>query len=263
MIGTSDTSYGVYGQSTSNTGVYGSSTGGYGIYASSTNNIGIYARSTNSYAGYFSGSVVSTTGYMANGATSIQSSSSLTIPASDKFVISWASNTGIYYNHSQTRLETRWSNDDKHVFYSNGNFYAEGNISCGGTKAFDIKHPDPEKAEDGWRLVHSCIETPERGTNVYTYKVEVVNKEAKIVLPDYYKFLNDGDTEKIWISPVKHFGIAYGEINKEQTELIVTANSDGFYNVLIMCNRKDETYSADSEYNVEYRNDWSIEKASK
>ena len=106
-----------------------------------------------------------------------------------------------------------------------------------GSGTFKIKHPDPEKNETQY-LHHSFVESPTAGDNIYRWQVEVVDGTAEIELPDYYKFLNEND--QVWITPVKHFGQAYGEVNEEQTHLTVTANADGIYNVLCIGTRKDE-----------------------
>jgi hypothetical protein len=44
----------------------------------------------------------------------------------------------------------------------------------------------------------------------------------------------------VWINAVNHFGKAYGIVNKEQTELKITSDIDGEYNVLLIGTRKDQ-----------------------
>ena len=44
----------------------------------------------------------------------------------------------------------------------------------------------------------------------------------------------------IWVNAVDHFGKAYGIVNKEQTELTITSDIDGKYNVLLIGTRKDQ-----------------------
>ncbi len=118
-----------------------------------------------------------------------------------------------------------------------------GDLTVGGAIAkgsgtFDIPHPNEEKAKEGVRLRHSFVESPNRGDNIYRYKVEVVDGEAVIELPDYFKDLNED--EQIWVNAVEHFGRAFGKVNKEQTQLTVKADTDGPYNVLLIATRKDE-----------------------
>jgi hypothetical protein len=118
------------------------------------------------------------------------------------------------------------------------NFSIEGALTKG-SGTFDIESPDPEKAKDGWRLRHSFVESPTRGDNIYRWTVEVKNKTGMIDLPGYFRFLNENC--QVWVSPVKHFGRAYGEINSDYTSITITADADGTYNVLAVGTRKDDT----------------------
>ena len=52
-------------------------------------------------------------------------------------------------------------------------------------------------------------------------------------------FLNKNDM--VWVNAVDHFGRAYGTVNQEQTEINITADTDGIYNVLLVGTRKDPT----------------------
>jgi hypothetical protein len=101
---------------------------------------------------------------------------------------------------------------------------------------FQIDHPDPSKTHTHY-LQHSFVESPTAGDNIYRWKVNIVNGQAVIELPSYYKFLNEND--QMWITPQGHFGIGYGEINEIQTEVTIFANTDGEYNVLLIGTRKD------------------------
>ena len=44
----------------------------------------------------------------------------------------------------------------------------------------------------------------------------------------------------VWVNPVNHFGRGYGNVNDEQTELTITTDTDGLYNVLLIGTRKEE-----------------------
>ncbi|CAK0752037.1 hypothetical protein CCP3SC1_2010001 [Gammaproteobacteria bacterium] len=118
-----------------------------------------------------------------------------------------------------------------------GNLTITGAISKG-SGTFDILHPDPVKRAQGWHLRHSFVESPTRGDNLYRWAVTVVNGQAVIALPDYFKYLNEN--EQVWITPKGHFGQAYGDVNEAQTELVINANVDGVYNVLVVGTRKDD-----------------------
>ena len=106
-----------------------------------------------------------------------------------------------------------------------------------GAGSFKIPHPDPEK-EKTHTLWHSFIESPTAGENLYRWQLDVTGGSLTMELPDYYPFLNINDM--VWVSPVGHFGAAYGEVSEDQKSLTITANADGKYNVLLMGTRKDE-----------------------
>ena len=118
-----------------------------------------------------------------------------------------------------------------------GTFNVRGAIAKG-SGTFKIDHPDPLKTNTHY-LQHGFVESPTGGDNIYRWNITTVNKMCTIKLPDYYKFLNKDDM--IWVSPVNHFGRAYGTVNQEQTEISITADTDGVYNVLLVGTRKDPT----------------------
>jgi hypothetical protein len=101
---------------------------------------------------------------------------------------------------------------------------------------FEISHPDPAKNATKY-LSHSFVESPTAGDNIYRYKVTTCNCQASLALPDYYKFLNEND--QVWVSPVCHFGSAYGIVDPSQSCVNFTSNCDGDYNVLVIGTRKD------------------------
>jgi hypothetical protein len=102
---------------------------------------------------------------------------------------------------------------------------------------FSIPHPDPAKTQTH-TLLHSFVESPNEGDNIYRYVVTTSNCQATLELPDYFKYLNKNETIKI--APVNHFGKAYGVIDPTQSCVDLTSNFDGDYNVLIFGTRKDE-----------------------
>ena len=105
------------------------------------------------------------------------------------------------------------------------------------TGTFEINHPDPTKTTTH-NLSHSFVESPTAGDNIYRFKVTTINNTAIIDLPSYYKFLNGND--QVWVTSQGHFGNAYGVINEEQTQIIITSEVDGEYNVLLIGTRKDK-----------------------
>ena len=118
-----------------------------------------------------------------------------------------------------------------------GNVGISGTLSKGGG-SFLIDHPDPEKV--GWKLQHSFVESPTVGDNIYRFEITIdTSLSGSIELPSYWKHLNENP--QIWVSPVKHFGAAYGEIDENISKLNVYANNRGKYNVLLIGTRKDPT----------------------
>lgn len=101
---------------------------------------------------------------------------------------------------------------------------------------FRINHPDPSKTATKY-LQHSFVESPTRGDNIYRFSVCTSNCAASVVLPDYYKFLNEDD--QVWVSPKNHFGSGYGIVDATQSCISVTTNADGEYNLLLIGTRKD------------------------
>ena len=106
---------------------------------------------------------------------------------------------------------------------------------------FLIDHPDPS-LEPTHNLVHSFVESPTAGDNIYRFSVTTVNNEAEIILPEYYRYLNKDS--QLWVSANGHFGKAFGLINISVTKIKVTSNEDGKYNIMLVGTRKDKAASA-------------------
>ncbi len=103
--------------------------------------------------------------------------------------------------------------------------------------AFNIQHPDPAKAAD-YRLIHSFVEAPTRGDNIYRYVVKTAKKTATVALPSYFPFLNENP--QVWVCPEDTLGTAYGKISDDLLTITITASAEGTYNVLVIATRKDE-----------------------
>ena len=125
-----------------------------------------------------------------------------------------------------------------------GKSYMGGDLHVNGTltatvKSFSIEHPDPSK-EIGWLLRHSTVECPTGGDNIYRYNITTTseNLQYTISLPDYYKHLNENS--QVWVNATNCFGIGYGTINEELTQVTINTNTAGNYNVLMVGTRKDK-----------------------
>ena len=126
--------------------------------------------------------------------------------------------------------------------HQDGHCYVNNSLSVGGalTKgsgSFCIDHPDPQKNEK-YNLWHSFVESPNEGDNIYRYRVNTINKNSIIDLPNYFKYLNKN--VMTWVSAVDSFGRGYAKINDEQTQVKVIVDQDGEYNILIIGTRKDQ-----------------------
>lgn len=109
------------------------------------------------------------------------------------------------------------------------------------SSTFSISHPDPVKNQTH-KLIHTTVESPTAGDNIYRFEVQTQNCQAVVDLPSYYKFLNKDD--QVWVSPKDHFGSAEACVNQAQTQINVTSNCDGSYYLLLIGTRKDECVSA-------------------
>jgi hypothetical protein len=128
-----------------------------------------------------------------------------------------------------------------------------GTISATGVKSFDIPHPDPVKANEGWRLRHSCIESPTEGDNIYIYEVEIdVDAGTKeILLPSYWKYLNGNP--QVFVSAKDQFAYGYGSLDENMEKLIVKGEKKGTYNLLLIGTRKDKDAKESFNSGVEYK----------
>lgn len=116
------------------------------------------------------------------------------------------------------------------------------NLTCVNTLSkqagsFAIPHPDPSKTAYK-ELVHSFVESPTAGDNIYRFTVRTLSCEASLKLPDYYKHLNT-DTQ-VFITPKDNFGVAHGNIDTNQENINIKSNEDGLFNVLVIGTRKDK-----------------------
>jgi hypothetical protein len=179
----------------------------------------------------------------------------------------YASSGGGNYNTVNGRIEIKcdsgWSDNGDNLMmrfnnegWGNKNAYIYGNLQVTGSVSkgsgsFDIAHPDPKKTETH-RLRHYFVETPSAGGNIYKYQIECEKGDNYIDLPDYYNYLNKDSL--VWVNPVKHFGIAWGEV-EDNKKVRIVVDKKGTYNILIFGDRKDETAMKDfNEYGIEYKN---------
>jgi len=111
-----------------------------------------------------------------------------------------------------------------------------GNVTKGGG-SFKISHPNPEK-NDSHYLIHSFVESPTAGDNIYRYEVESIDGVAEITLPDYFSYLNENI--QVWVSGKNNFGNGYGEVSVDLKKIEIHTSIDGLYNVLVIGTRKDD-----------------------
>jgi len=113
----------------------------------------------------------------------------------------------------------------------NGNFDAANDITCGGTKFFDIPH----QGKEGWGLKHAAIEGPESAV----YFRGKLDGSDTIQLPEYWKWLVHEDTITVTLTPVGQYQALYiKDIKNNQVQV----GSDGDYikcHYIVYGERKD------------------------
>ena len=97
-----------------------------------------------------------------------------------------------------------------------GNFDAALDITCGGTKFFDIPH----QTKQGWGLKHGAIEGPESGV----YFRGKLNGSDKIELPEYWQWLVREDTITVSLTPVGQYQTLYVKDIKDNKVYIGSDN---------------------------------------
>ena len=217
----------------------------YDLHVSGSGFVGIAAQSSGSGAGMFSDDINGRSYIMLDDNVSGHSGfgsgtdyTSFMRQNAKTTLISYGSTQGFEIgNYSSDEIDFITNNIRRMTIEAGGSVEVVGALSKG-SGTFRIPHPVPEK-KDKLDLQHSFVESPTRGDNIYRWQVEVQNNQHIIELPDYYQYLNENDM--VWVNSVNHFGRGYGNVNDEQTELTITTDTDGLYNVLLIGTRKDET----------------------
>ena len=119
-------------------------------------------------------------------------------------------------------------------------FYGDVGISGNlvkGSGTFRIPYPTEEKKYKF--LYHSFVESPTAGDNIYTYKAIATqsNETVVIELPDYWNSLNENP--RAFVQGVETFARAYAKVDVENNTLLVTCESSGEFDVLLIGTRKD------------------------
>ena len=132
--------------------------------------------------------------------------------------------------------------------YVSGAFYASSASST--VKSFDIAH---ESKKGCWRLRHRVLESPQAGV-VYHFKLDCQVGENALDLPEYYSWL--GIDPIVHVTPYRHFGIGWGDVDAEGRVLTVTVNQAGSYRVTLFATRNDAGSRAEfEEFGCEYETD--------
>jgi hypothetical protein len=106
------------------------------------------------------------------------------------------------------------------------------------TGSFVIRHPDPVKRTQNVVLRHCFVESPTRGDNIYRFTVPTQNGRGVVTLPDYFAYLNED--VQVWVSGRKTFARAYAEFLERSNEVLVIAEEDAVFDILVVGTRKDE-----------------------
>jgi len=125
-----------------------------------------------------------------------------------------------------------------------GNSYFAGTTTATGTKTFDIPHP----TKANHRLRHRCVESP-KARLLYEFQVDCQPGTTSVELADWLVALNTNF--RAYCSPFRHFGAAWAEV--VGSELQVTSNCAGAFNVLLLGTRSDQAARDEfAEFGVEY-----------
>jgi len=138
------------------------------------------------------------------------------------------SNTMGSYNYLSFTGGWNLSNSSSYTYQS---YYVSKYYS-----SFKISHPDPAKTDTHF-LIHSTVEAPTRGENLYRYDFKTINCTASIELPDYFKFLNEN--EQVWVKPKDNLGNGYGVVDDMQSCVTFITDTDGEFSAVILGTRKD------------------------
>lgn len=105
----------------------------------------------------------------------------------------------------------------------NGNLtVVNGVISSISAKSFEVADSDPADGDN----------------NLYRLVIEVNDGHAVVPLPIDFQNLNED--AQVWVSPVGHFGRAWGKLNADGQNIEIVADQDGRYNVLVIATHKTE-----------------------
>ena len=82
-----------------------------------------------------------------------------------------------------------------------------------------------------------------------THRLNCTTGQNTFSLPAYFTSLNADDAQ-VYVSPIKHFGRGWGETC--ESSLLVTVESEGLYNILVIAIRIDPAAVAEfAEFGVE------------
>ena len=130
---------------------------------------------------------------------------------------------------------------DLYLNNNGGTVRVNGTLVKGGG-SFDITHPNPEKASQGYRLRHCFVESPTRGDNIYTFKVTTTLNNEKFVidLPDYFNHLNENPRAMISCEEEELFSRCCARVNNDLTQVKGMCEYPGTYVIMVIGTRKDQ-----------------------
>jgi hypothetical protein len=177
-----------------------------------------------------------------NGAIDIASGGiiNFTSEEANRKIVLWGKELPNYYGFGINTNILRYNTPlaGNHNFYVNNTliFSVNGTGIWKSAGSFKIPHPDPIKTSKK-HLVHCFVESPTRGDNLYRFKTHVEGGKGEVILPDYWKHLNENP--QVWVNPIECFARCYGEVDATMSKINIYADSDGYFNVLLIGTRKD------------------------
>jgi hypothetical protein len=205
-----------------------------GVYAEGSN-YGVWAKTHADYAVYGSSPSVGSgiVGYskIGTGVVGISADAEPSVPYSNL-----PSFCGGYFEGKTYGISAKCTGGSGAGYYAGyftGNVFVNGNFAST-NKYFVIDHP----VKEGMSLRHACMEGPEAG--IYQRgRVKLVNKEAIIELPDYFKALSRNNPS-ISLTPVGELAlVSYKELEKSKKYRIFSDKDNIEVDWIVLGKRED------------------------
>ena len=183
------------------------------------------------------------------GTLRIQSSNNATAWAAISFLTDTGAETGRFFAEgSGSGGNMRYLSNGNYMTFQNSTnqlFMNGSSLNWNGSfsatsKSFVINHPNPNKVPDTgkvWKLKHHNIES-DKPYLMYRTRINMTSTTQTFQMSEsWYPHL--AKDSYVNVSPYKHFGCAWGDIESDGFTFTIHSNQTGEYNVLITAVRND------------------------